>query len=225
MKNKSLKFYILFFVFFFIANNVYSQPETSAGVVKRVVGKVLIKNSDANAFNGMEVYVGDTFKTGDDSALEIKFEDDTTITVGSNTEFEINEFVFNSDERKSVTTVLKGKMKSKIKSYKDRKSTVEYKTKNAVAGVKGTILYIDVENNLFSVKEGVVSVRGLLTGSRIVTLHAGQFTRVINGTPLSPTNMTDKMWYELERKLDLPPEANIIKRNLPIKIKKPKIFK
>ena len=217
--------FTLFTLFFLLNHITYSQPAKHAGEVEKVVGSVVIKNSNAEAFKGMEVYVGDSFETGDDSVLEIKFIDDTFISVGSNTNFEINEFVFNPSERKSVTTVLKGKMRTKIKSLKDRDSSVEYRTKNAVAGVKGTIFYIDADNNLFSVREGVVEVRGLLSGTAAVTLRAGQFTRIVNGIPSLPGNMTDKMWYELEKQLNLPPEANIIKRNLPIKIKKPKIFR
>ncbi|MGH7884486.1 MAG: hypothetical protein ACRENO_02180, partial [Thermodesulfobacteriota bacterium] len=76
----------------------------------------------------------------------------------------------------------------------------------------------------------VVALRNILAGSQPVLLKAGQFSRMVNGIPQIPKNVTDQMWREFDNEIDkniwdkLPPGAKEIKRRLPINFKKPKIF-
>lgn len=222
--------FLIALIFLLITTPV-SHSQNSVGNISEFTGSCTIerggKKIDASLRG--DVFIGDIFEVGDESAVTIKFVDATEISLGEGSYLEIDEFVFNPAERKNVTKILKGKMRATINTYKDKTSTVEFKTANAVAGVKGTILYIDADKELFSVKEGVVALRSTLAGAKPVILKAGQFSRLANGIPQTPRNVTNQMWREFDDAIDrniwdkLPPEAGEIKRRLP-KIKKPKIF-
>ena len=107
-------------------------------------------------------------------------------------------------------------------------STVEFHTRNAVAGVKGTVLYINADDEFFGVRVGRVYVRGLYAGSKTVYVSGGYYTRIVNGIPIVPKVMTKAMLRQFDDYFDyrryLPPEANEVIRKSPFKIKKPKLF-
>ncbi len=228
---KKPEFRFLLTILFLIFTTTVSYSQNSVGNITELTGSCTIERSGEKitASLGNDVFIGDKFEVADKSAVTIKFIDETEISLGENAYLEIDEFVFNPSERKNVTKILKGKMRATINTYQDKTSTVEFKTANAVAGVKGTILYIDAEKEVFSVKEGVVALRSSLAGAKPIILKAGQFSRLVNGIPQTPRNMTNQMWREFDDAIDrniwdkLPPEANEIKRRLP-KLKKPKIF-
>lgn len=215
----------------FTATVSYSQNPNSVGTINELKGTCQIERGGVknDAEQGADVFIGDIIEVGDKSALTIKFVDATEISLGENAYLQIDEFIFNPSERKNITKILKGKMRATINTYQDKISTVEFKTANAVAGVKGTILYIDADKEIFSVKEGAVVLRSIYLDSKPIIIKAGQFSRLINGIPQTPGNATNQMWREFDDAIDrniwdkLPPEAQEIKRRLP-KIKKPNIF-
>lgn len=184
----------------------YSQDTEGIGVVSAYQGSVQVTRGEdtQNASQGMEVLLGDIFDTAEESGVKIVFIDDTLVALGEDTTFEITEFVFNPDERRSVSNVTRGKMRSLINKFKGATSSVEYKTSNAVAGVKGTELYVNADDEIFAVREGEAFVRGLLPGAREVRLGANQFTRIINGSPIDPQLLTDEIWSEILSKTDFP---------------------
>ncbi len=184
----------------------YAQDDEGIGVVSAYEGSVQVTRgvNTLNAAQGMEVLLGDVFDTAEESGVKIVFIDDTLVALGEDTSFEITEFVFNPDERRSVSNLTKGKMRSLINKFKGATSSVEYKTSNAVAGVKGTQLYIDADDEIFAVREGEVFVRGIIPGAREYRLDANQFTRIVNGNPLPPQLLTDDIWDEFQSKTDFP---------------------
>lgn len=199
---------LVLIILFIFVSSVYSQENDGIGVLSAYQGKVNVTRSGdiLNAFQGMEVLLGDIFETGQNSAAKIVFIDDTLIALGEDTTFEITEFVFNPNERVSVSNITKGKMRSLVNKFKGATSSVEFKTANAVAGVKGTTLYIDADDEIFAVKEGEAFVRGLLPGAREVRLEDNQFTRIINGNPIDPQLLTEDIWEEFFGKTDFPEE-------------------
>ena len=195
------------FVFVFILSVQLSYAQDDGiGVVSAYEGSVQVTRgiNTLNAAQGMEVLLGDVFDTAEESGVKIVFIDDTLVALGEDTSFEITEFVFNPNERKSVSNVTKGKMRSLINKFKGATSSVEYKTSNAVAGVKGTELYVNADDEIFAVREGEAFVRGLLPGAREVRLGANQFTRIVNGSPITPQLLTDDIWDEFQGKTDFP---------------------
>ena len=184
-----MKITLLLTLLLFIAvpSIVYSQDD-SIGIVSSLQGEVFIVRNDSeiSAFQGMKVYLGDYIETGDNSGVKIVFIDETLITLADNTDLEITEFIYNPSERKTVSNITKGKMRAFVQKFKGDSSTVEFKTENAVAGVKGTTLFIDAINNIISVIEGEVYVRSLYDESKEIILQGGQYTTIVDGIPGIP---------------------------------------
>lgn len=182
-----------------------AQEDNSVGIVTAVSGEVTVTDQDGteSLAEGDPIYMGDLIRTGDGSGVKIVFDDESLISLGDNTEIEINEFVYTPSERKSVTNITKGKVRALISNIKDRDSEVEFKTSNAVAGIKGTTLYIDADSELFGVREGQVDVTGVRPGSPTVSLGPNEYTRVVDGNPIPPKPITEDMWFNFERETNI----------------------
>jgi len=136
---------------------------------------------------------------------------------------------FNPSERKSKFNILKGTIKSEIKKIENTESSVEFQTRNAVAGVKGTVVYIKANDDFFGVRVGRIYVRGLNAGSKTVYVSGGYYTTLVNGIPIVPRVMTQAMLRQFDDIFDyrryLPSEVNDVIRKTPFNLKKPKFFK
>lgn len=184
---------------------VIAQEDNPVGIVTAVSGNVTatsVEGTDTLA-EGDPVFMGDIIRTGADSGVKIVFNDESLISLGDETELEINDFVYTPAQRKSVTNVTRGKVRAIISNIKDRSSDVEFKTKNAVAGIKGTILYINADSEIFGVREGFVDVSGLRPGSVTVSLGPNEYTRVVDGNPIPPKPITDEMWFNYQRETNI----------------------
>ena len=195
------------------------QPVGIATAVKGQVTVVSPGGESETVVEGAKVFLGDTFETGDDSGVKILFDDDTLISLGSNATFAITEFVYTPTQRKSIYTLTKGKLKSIIQKFEGGESNVEYTTPNAVAGIKGTILFIDSDKKLFCVLEGKVSVRGVIARAGEAVIETGQCTRIIDGNPSVPVPFTDELKEEFilatEIKEDVPIRDSLYKEEYP----------
>jgi hypothetical protein len=229
MKNKALKIYTVLISILWISI-VYAQEAEPVGIVTAVKGQVTVVSAGGESevvVEGAKVFLGDTFETGDDSGVKILFDDDTLISLGANATFEITEFVYTPAQRKSLSNLTKGKLKSIIQKFEGAESDVEYATPNAVAGVKGTILFIDADRKLFCVLDGEVFVRGVVAGTREVILEAGQCTRIIDGNPSAPVPFSDELKEDFilatEIKEDIPLRDSLYKEEYPGKQAPPTI--
>ena len=72
------------------------------------------------ALKAGKIYLHDRIQTASDSLLKIVFTDGTSIEIASESNLEINEYVFNYRDRKAFFKMLKGKIKSEINKV-DRK--------------------------------------------------------------------------------------------------------
>jgi hypothetical protein len=229
MKNKALKIYTVLISILWISI-VYAQEAEPVGIVTAVKGQVTVVSAGGESevvVEGAKVFLGDTFETGDDSGVKILFDDDTLISLGANATFEITEFVYTPAQRKSLSNLTKGKLKSIIQKFEGAESDVEYATPNAVAGVKGTTLFIDADRKLFCVLDGEVFVRGVVAGTREVILEAGQCTRIIDGNPSAPVPFSDELKEDFilatEIKEDIPLRDSLYKEEYPGKQAPPTI--
>ncbi len=207
-----------------------AQEQQPVGIATAVEGQVTVigrSGESETVVEGAKVFLGDTFETGDDSGVKILFEDDTLISLGANAVFEITEFVYTPTQRRSLSNLTKGKLKSIIQKFEGGESEVEYATPNAVAGIKGTILFIDSDKKLFCVQEGKVSVRGVVARAKEVIIETGQCTRIVNGNPSIPVPFTDELKEEFilatEIKEDVPLRDSLYKEEYPGKQPSPAI--
>ncbi|MBI2486399.1 MAG: FecR domain-containing protein [Deltaproteobacteria bacterium] len=229
MQSKALKVYILLISILWVAAAHAREPEP-VGIATAVKGQVTVVSASGESetvVEGAKVFLGDTFETGDDSGVKILFDDDTLISLGANTTFEITEFVYTPTQRKSISNLTKGKLKSIIQKFEGGESNVEYATPNAVVGVKGTTLFMDADRKLFCVLEGEVFVRGVIPGTREVIIETGQCTWIIDGNPSVPVPFTDELKEEFilatEIKEDVPLRDSLYKEEHPGKQPPPTI--
>ncbi len=125
-----------------------SEP---VGLVKSVQGDALSIKDDKSSVTlkvGDNIYEKDTIKTAVGGLVGIIFEDNTLISIGSNSEFSINEYFFEPNEKKVnfVSNLAKGSMScitgliSKINP-----NAMKIKAKSASIGIRGTRFIVEVD--------------------------------------------------------------------------------
>jgi hypothetical protein len=102
-------------------------------------------------------------KVAEQSRLEIRFPDGTVMRLSEKSNLKMNEVSYNKrTEGKSVKVGLSlGKLWAKVRKLVTPDSSVEVKTSNAVAGVRGTVYRVNVEEDksaLVKVYDGTVYV-------------------------------------------------------------------
>jgi ferric-dicitrate binding protein FerR (iron transport regulator) len=102
-------------------------------------------------------------RTADKSRLEIRFPDDTVMRLAERSFLKMNQLSFDKKtENKSVKVELGvGKLWAKVRRLLTADSSVEVRTSNAVAGVRGTVYRVNVEEDksaLVKVYDGTVYV-------------------------------------------------------------------
>jgi len=122
----------------------------SVGFVKSVSGDVFIVSSNVSirAVPNMKIIQGDSIKTGKKSNIGLIFEDDTVVSIGSNSQIEIQKFVFNPVERdlSFIVRMVKGTFSfitGQIAKLAPRK--VKLETPDATLGVRGTKLLVKID--------------------------------------------------------------------------------
>jgi hypothetical protein len=101
---------------------------------------VLRDTSNIKAKLGLKLNVKDTIKTHDNTKVQIIFDDETIVSLGKNSNFSINEFLFDGDkEPVAKFAMLRGAMRvitGKIGKIAPQKFSVS--TKTATIGIRGT---------------------------------------------------------------------------------------
>lgn len=156
---KILKIFILLLPMIWVSNSYAQEPEP-IGIVTAVKGEVIVVSAGKSEVveKGTSVFLGDRFETKEASGVKILFDDDTLISLGAKANFDITEFVYTPKERKSYSNIFKGKLKAIVQKFEQGDSNVEFATPNAVAGIKGTIEFIDADGDI-CMDEGVSFIR------------------------------------------------------------------
>jgi hypothetical protein len=102
-------------------------------------------------------------KVAEKSRLEIRFPDGTVMRLAEKSSLKMNELAFNKEtDQKNVKVGLSvGKLWAKVKKLNTHDSAVEVTTANAVAGVRGTVYRVNVDEDksaLVKVYDGEVYV-------------------------------------------------------------------
>ena len=122
----------------------------SIAFVDSVNGEVMIVSSEiaVKAVQNMKVIPGDSIKTGANSSVGLIFEDDTVVSLGPESEMEVDEFMFNPAERQLsfVARMIKGTFSfitGQIAKLAPQKVILE--TPGATLGVRGTKFVVEVD--------------------------------------------------------------------------------
>lgn len=139
---------VVFFLLGCIPLLLMASP--SVAIVKSTKGEVIIKHVDQTtsiAKQGDKLFEKDTIKTSQNSTIGIIFEDNTLISIGSNSEFLIEEYLF-EPEKKNVnfkSTLAKGTMACMTGIIsKINQDAMEIKAKTATIGIRGTYFVVEV---------------------------------------------------------------------------------
>ncbi len=115
---------------------------------------------------GVEIEQKDTLEVGPGSGVKLVLNDGSVLMLGAGSQLVITEARFSGQERTSFSGYLKlGKVWAEVKkALTGSEAKFEVKTDRAVAGVRGTILRVDVEPP---------AIAGGLSGSTVVQVYTG----------------------------------------------------
>ena len=229
MKNTYKAFKMNFFlkltaILLLFTNISYSSE---IGIVGFVIGNAF--NQDGKKLNvGDPIYFGDTITTNEGGKSQILFVDQTVMTVGSNTELTIDEFVYDAEntDGKLLSTIKSGSVKiltGKISEKNPENLVVE--TPAGTIGTRGTEFKAAVDpetskSKILLIGPGPKNSLGLRPGAVEVSNAAGTvlldkpylFTEVNQNTaPRQPVIVPQtelKKFQELEIEPDAPVTEN-----------------
>jgi hypothetical protein len=144
-----------------------AEPGASGAVVTAIQGSARIYAKDSTT--GRLLKKGDVIKrenevkVAEKSRIEIRFPDGTVMRLSEKSHLKMSELSFNkqTDSKKVKVNLSLGKLWAKIKRLTTSDSSVEVATTNAVAGVRGTVYRVNVEEDksaLVKVYDGTVYV-------------------------------------------------------------------
>ncbi len=127
-----------------------AASDGSVGRVKTVKGSASIVRGQSSLPAGVNerVFQGDTLRTGPDGSLGMMLKDDTSLSLGPNSEVVIDQFLFAPAEGKLslVTRLLKGTavyLSGVIARLSPQ--SVRFETPNASIGIRGTRFLVKVD--------------------------------------------------------------------------------
>jgi len=135
-----------------------------------------------SATNGMELERGDTLITASKSRLQIMLQDETVITIGANSEFSFEEYLY--DESKNSKLTMRAK-RGFFRSVTGRIGKVaperfKVKTASATIGIRGTDFSGDISEHseLFKCYQGEIYIE---FEGNTRTLDAGMMAEIFKG--------------------------------------------
>ena len=151
------------------------------------VGKVLVSKGDVfverntktlTVQSGFSIEKKDIFISKENGKAQLKFDDETVVTIGKNTHFSVNDYLVDSTNPKVDLSVNKGIFKV-ITGQISKIAPQNFKlhTKSATIGIRGTIFAGEITNESTTVActQGAISVTA---NNKVVDVDAGQMTTV-----------------------------------------------
>jgi ferric-dicitrate binding protein FerR (iron transport regulator) len=177
----------------FSAASVFADE--SAAVVTRLDGKAFVSTrggkTGAPLKKNDKIMKGQEVKVGEKSRIELKYPDGTVMRFAELSTIRIDDITYDSktQSKKVKVDLGGGKLWANVKKLVTSDSKVEVKTVNAVAGVRGTVYRVNVDEDnsaLVKVYDGSVAVAGI---PKEAAKPSGEFTApvpVAGPTPVPP---------------------------------------
>jgi len=181
------------------------------GTVAAVEGTAEIDRGGVRtpAQNGAAITLGDSLVTGRPGHLRIVFEDDSLLTLDDDSRVTVDEHVFDpatSGTVHSLLGLLRGKVAAVVSDYYHQAGgRYEIKTRNAVAGVRGTefsVSYDPLSDTTEVVGiSGVVSVHSAVDPTAPgILVTASETSTVVAAAPPSPPRRLDDSLIQQEQR-------------------------
>jgi hypothetical protein len=160
-----------------------NQNITAVGIVTSMIGKATVERNKIiiNLSEGFYVHQKDKIKTFKDSKLQLTFNDNTVISLGQNSNFNIQSYFYDENQLEKTALTFgfyKGIFRSITgKIGKINPDKFKLKTKTATIGIRGTTFFIEKNENeeTMSCTTGVITV-GTKKNTKVVKKN--QFTSV-----------------------------------------------
>jgi len=178
----------------FISINAYG----SIAKVVRIVGNVnvLHENGTSNKLTiNSKIEIKDTINVNSKSKVQIRFQDNTLITLGRDSIFSVEEYLFDSSKNsKAKFQVIKGSLKFLTGTIgKIAPEHFKIRTKTATMGVRGTYVAVSFSNNILGVlylgEGNGVYVQNEFGRTDLTEIGQGVFI-ALNETPKKPSFWT-----------------------------------
>lgn len=151
-----------------LSTHTYAQV---VGEVSMLRGKADITRSDNSirAKLQMPIKNNDSIKTDNNSKMQLTFKDNTVITLGANTQFLVEDYLYEQERSKAKFKVKRGSFKVITgKIGKLAQKSFLLKTKTSLIGIRGTVFsgQTDHKGDLIACIKGSIEVSSLATGER-----------------------------------------------------------
>lgn len=145
----------------------------------------------------------DIIKTKERTKLQIIFKDETIITIGKNSTFSVNEYVFDEQKKeyKAEFGLLKGAFRTITgKIGKIAPDKFKLKSKSSTIGIRGTQILsnMEISGDTIFCTEGTITIISNITNEAI-TINAGQYVVVKKGKPMVAQEFESKTIQETDR--------------------------
>lgn len=183
---------IITLVFSFYNFPLYSQGNTvdpdNSKMIPSFVGTIIFskgqiikkrQEEEINASKEGKILSKDIIKTGRASVVKMKMVDETIISLGPETEFEISKFDYKKQgDRQSIFYLSQGQIRAHF-PIKAKDGDIEFKTKNTTMGIRGTTLLANVqkenEQTEYLLLEGKIDVKNLISGKSQSLVPGGHY--------------------------------------------------
>jgi hypothetical protein len=160
------------------------------------VAKIVAMNGEATVLRdnntitlavGNELLKDDVIQTKNNTKIQIIFKDETIVTIGKNSEFKINDYIF--DEANQQYNANLGLVQGTFRTITGKIGKVapekfKLNSKSSSIGIRGTQILsnVQIQGDTIFCTEGEIEIVSQLTGETI-TLQAGQFVQIREGEP------------------------------------------
>jgi len=159
-----------------------ASADDSAAVVTRLDGKASVFTRGGKTGTPLKksdkIMKGQEVKVGEKSRIELKYPDGTVMRFAERSTIKIDDITYDgkTQSKKVKVDLGGGKLWANVKKLVTSDSKVEVKTVNAVAGVRGTVYRVNVDEDnsaLVKVYDGSVAVTGV---PKEAAKSSGQFS-------------------------------------------------
>lgn len=168
----------------FVAGEASAQNAQKVGVASAVKNRVEGSSGNRMLATGNSVFAREVVRTAADSMAQLLFLDETSLSIGPQSEVTLDRFVFDPNRGAGNVVISTTRGALRFVSGSQKPSSYQIKTPVATIGVRGTIFDLYTARN----SQGqVFSVVILVEGSTFITLGGKTFNLIKPGQALIMT--------------------------------------
>lgn len=170
---------------FLLTFNLFLFANVAKIVAMNGEATVLRDNNTITLAVGNDLLKDDVIQTKNNTKIQIIFKDETIVTIGKNSEFKINDYIF--DEANQQYSANLGLVQGTFRTITGKIGKVapekfKLNSKSSSIGIRGTQILsnVQIQGDTIFCTEGEIEIVSQLTGETI-TLQAGQFVQIREG--------------------------------------------